>query len=246
MQSFQRVSAGVTATESGKHGCHRLRRRRRGTPDRQVQTETDCRFEFRDGTTTVTKHRQPGRRIRTRSWRGFGLRLAAVVLVTAWTNAAVRLRNVVFYSVLSCGAKQHNIPQYAQLARALPAIQRHTALSSNNEPIHIKRHNESPVSRLAETTGCRCRRGADKSCMHGIKNSNGPPSCYFIFLTAECTTEGAVLFIENSECVYVSVCGLLEMDWGLWRKKKKRTNSIQMEREDLRQQTLGPVIIWIN
>lgn len=35
MQSFQRVSAGVRATESGKHGCHRLRRRRRGTPDSQ-------------------------------------------------------------------------------------------------------------------------------------------------------------------------------------------------------------------
>lgn len=36
--------------------------------------------------------------------------------------------------------------------------------------------------------------------------------------------EGAVLFMENSGCVYVSVCGLLEMDWGpLDEKKKEQT-----------------------
>lgn len=40
----------------------------------------------------------------------------------------------------------HNVPGYAMLAWALPSIQRHAALRGNNEPIHIKGHNESPVS----------------------------------------------------------------------------------------------------
>lgn len=42
--------------------------------------------------------------------------------------------------------------------------------------------------------------------------------------------EGAVLFMESSGCVYVSVCGLLEMDWGPLDEKKKNKQYTNGER----------------
>lgn len=86
----------------------------------------DYSFEFRHGMITAVEHRQSGRRTGSPSWRGLSPRLAVVVItITALTkrpNVPGHLCNAVL--LLSCGAKRHNIPQSAQLARALPPIQK--------------------------------------------------------------------------------------------------------------------------
>lgn len=135
-------------------------------PDSQTrQTQTECWFDNCHQTETVREtHADPQLVWGQTPPRCCGPRYCRSCEVN---RCLLSLRNIVFLQHLSCGAIQHNIPQYAQLARALPPIQRHTALSSSNEPIHIKRYNESPVSPTGKkTTGCRSRRGLISPAWH--------------------------------------------------------------------------------
>lgn len=111
----------------------------------------EAQNSFIDGTLTAVERRQAAGRIWTHSCRGFQ---STPCCSSSPTRRSLMQPCVVLRS--SRGVKRHDIPQNARLAGALPAIQRRAALSGSNEPIHIKRHNESPVSpNWLKTTGCR-------------------------------------------------------------------------------------------
>lgn len=84
-------------------------------------------------------------------------------------NRCLLLRNIVLCNIYQVPCTIYQAAQYLSVGSAskgTSSCSQARSVEPNNEPIHIKRHDESPVSPTGRTTACYCRGvGGDKSCM---------------------------------------------------------------------------------
>lgn len=139
-----------------------------GGQDQTVRhTSTDCSFEFRDERNICHQTPTVGcSHLDTQLLWVLGLRLVVVVLEVNRNTTAISLMQHCAFAAFIMWCKATQYPSVCSASKGTSCYSKaHSIEGSNNEPIHIKRHNESPVSRLAKTTGCRGEEGADKSCV---------------------------------------------------------------------------------